>query len=97
MIRTEEPYPSSTPTTLHDWEESVYGKVKEHTPHDAPVQLVKHVVNISYHDANLFHNVITGRSVAGVLHVMNKIPMDWHSKKQSTVETERFASELLSA
>ena len=35
-IRTEEPYLSSIPTTPHDWEESVCGKVKELTPHDAP-------------------------------------------------------------
>ena len=80
-IRTEEPYLSSIPTTPHDWEESVYGKVKEITPHDAPTPFRKHAVTIIYHDANMFHNVITGRSVTGVIHVLNKNPIDWNSKK----------------
>ena len=67
-----------------DWEESVYGKVKELTPHDASAPLGKHVVTISYHDANLHHNIITGRSVTGVLCMLNKTPIDWYSKKQSS-------------
>ena len=59
-IRTEEPYLSSMPATPHDWEGSVYGKVKELTPDDAPTPLGNHVVTISYHDDNLFHNGIPG-------------------------------------
>jgi hypothetical protein len=45
----------------------------------------------------LYHNLITGRSVAGVLHMLNKTPVDWHSKKQSTVETATYGSEFSSA
>jgi hypothetical protein len=42
-----------------------------------------------YVDANLFHGLITGRSVTGILHLVNKTPIDWYvySKKQATVET----------
>ena len=69
------------PATPHDWEESVCGKVKEITTHDAPVPLGNHVVTISYHDANLFYNDITGRSFAGVLRMLSKTPIYWHSKK----------------
>ena len=29
----------------------------------------------------LHHNVITGRSVTGVLHMLNKTIVDWHRKK----------------
>ena len=65
----------------------MYGKVKELTPNDASEPLGNHVVTKSYHDDNLLHNVIAGRSVTGVLHVLNKTPIDWHSKIQSTVET----------
>ena len=90
---TEEPDLSSTTTTPCNWEESVYGKIKELTPHYAPAPQEKHVVTISYHDTNLFHNVISGRSVTGVLHMLNKTPIDWHSKKQSTVETATCGSE----
>ena len=60
-IRTEEPYLSSMPTTPYDWEESTCGNAKELCPYDAPAPLEKHVLTISYHDANLFHNVTTRR------------------------------------
>ena len=48
-------------------------------------------------DANLFHDVITGRSVTAVLHLINKTPIDWYSKKQATVETATFGSEFVAA
>ena len=80
-FRTEEPDMSSIPTASYEWEESVHGKASELLPEDAPAPKGKHVVTISYHDANLYHNVVTGRSVTGVLHFINKTPVDWCSKK----------------
>ena len=77
--------------------ESVCGKVKELTHHDVPAQLENYVVTISYRDEHLCHSVITGRLVTGVLHMMNKSPMDWHSKEQSTVETATHVLENSSA
>ena len=75
----------------------MHGNVTELLPEDAPTPKGKHVVTISYHDDNLYHNVITGRSVTGVLHFLNKTPVDWHSKKQATVETATYGSEYSSA
>ena len=69
----------STPITTYEWEESVYGKVTELMPQKAPAPKVKHVVTVSYYDANMCHNVVTGRSVTGILHFLNKTPIDWHS------------------
>ena len=66
-------------------------------PEDALRSLGKEVVTVSYHDANLYHNVITGRSVTGIIHFVNKTPIDWYSKKQSTVETATYGSEYVSA
>ena len=43
------------------------------------------------------HNVVTGRSVTGILHLLNKTPIDWYSKKQSTVETATYGSEFVAA
>ena len=43
------------------------------------------------------HNIITGRLVTGIIHFVNKIPIDWYSKKQSTVETATYGSEHVSA
>jgi hypothetical protein len=50
-----------------------------------------------YVDANLMHDVMTGRSVIGILHLVNKTPIDWYSKKQATVETATYGSEFVAA
>jgi hypothetical protein len=38
-----------------------------------------------------------GRSVTGILHLMNKTPIEWYSKKQATVETATYGSEFVAA
>ena len=53
------------------------------------------VVTTTYFDANLYHDLLTGRSVTGVLHFFNKTPIDWYSKKQSTVATATYGSEFV--
>ena len=75
-FRTEEADLSGLPDQIFEWETSVYGEVKELAPSDIPPTLGKSVVSVSYHDANLFHNVITGRAVTGILHLLNKTPID---------------------
>ena len=37
--------------------------------------------------------MLSGKAVTGVLHYLNKTPIDWFSKKQATVETATFGSE----
>jgi len=51
----------------------------------------------SFFDANLHHDLISGESVAGVLHQLNKTPINWCSKLQLTVETATFGSEYVAA
>jgi hypothetical protein len=48
-------------------------------------------------DANLMHCKVTGRSCKGVLHMLNQTPIDWYSKRQSTVETATYGSEFVAA
>ena len=81
----------------YDWMYSVYGNVKEQVPHDIPEALGNEVVTTTYVDANLYHDMITGRSVTGVLHLMNGTPIDWFSKRQDTVETATYGSEFVAA
>ena len=50
-----------------------------------------------YVDANLFHDALIGRSVTGILHMINATPIDWYSKKQATVETATYGSESVAA
>jgi hypothetical protein len=66
-------------------------------PKDAPELLGKHVTLSHYIDPNLIHDVMTGKSVTGILHIINKTPLDWYSKKQATVETATYGSEFVVA
>jgi hypothetical protein len=96
-IRTEEPDYSGLAEQDFEWAYSVYGDVREIELTDAPEALGKYVTLTHYVDANLFHDLITGRSVTGILHLINKTPIDWYSKKQATVETATYGSEFVAA
>ena len=96
-VRTEEPDYSGIPEKEFDWERSVYGDVKEEKAANAPKPLGKRVVLSCYKDANLYHDLATGRAVTAVLHVINQTPTDWYSKKQATVETATYGSEFAAA
>ena len=96
-VRTEEPDFSGLPSEPYVWDYSVYGNVQEDIPKDAPEPLGNYVSTTHYVDANLFHDIMTGRSVTGILHLFNKTPMDWYSKKQATVETATYGSEFVAA
>ena len=96
-VRTEEPDFSDLPEKHYKWERTVYGDVKEIIPDDIPRPLGKRVVLTSYVDANLNHDLLTGRSVSGVLHFVNQTPVHWFTKKQPTVETATYGSEFIAA
>ena len=96
-VRTEEPDYSDIPDFNYDWSKSVYGELEEMKPMDAPEPLGQFVTLTHYVDANLMHDVITGRSVTGIIHLLNKTPLDWYSKKQATVETATYGSEFVAA
>ncbi|MEL7196229.1 MAG: reverse transcriptase domain-containing protein [Bacteroidota bacterium] len=96
-VRTAEPDYSALPVQEHDWARSVYGDVCEILPKDAPKPLGKRVTSTHYVDANLMHCMLTGKSVTAVLHILNQMPIDWHTKKQATVETATYGSEFVAA
>ena len=96
-VRTDEPDYSGLPEQELDWATSVYGNISEILPTDAPTPLGKYVTLTHYFDANLYHDMLTGRSVTGLLHLLNKTPIDWYSKKQATVETATYGSEFIAA
>jgi hypothetical protein len=96
-LRVEEPDLSGLPEQDFDWSNTVYGDVKEMVPDDIPDPLGNCVTLIHYYDANLYHDLTTGRSVTGILHLFNKTPIEWYSKKQATVETATYGSEFIAA
>jgi len=96
-VLTKEPDYSQYQDPKYDWSSSVYGDVKEIIPTDIPEPKGKHVTLSHYFDANLYHDMVTGRSVTAILHFLNQTPVDWYSKKQATVETATFGSEFIAA
>ena len=92
--RTEEPDYSDLPHEEYSWDRSVYGDAHELIPDDAPEPLGKAVTHSGYYDANLLHDVVSGKSVTATMHLLNKTVVDWYSKKQGTVETATYASEF---
>jgi len=85
---------SDLPIPEYSWARSVYGDVHEQRPSDAPKPKGKVGRSTTYKDANLYHDLMTGRAVTGVLHFLNGTPIDWYSKKQPTVETATYGSEF---
>lgn len=96
-FRTERPDFSSLVAPLHSWQHSIYGDVREEIPSDIPIPLGKMVTLTHYVDANLLHDWVSGNSVTGVLHFINQTPIDWHTKKQATVETATYGSKFVAA
>ena len=67
---------------MYDWMESVY----EELPHNAPKPKLNPVQTTTYKDANLMHDLTTGRSISSIVHFLNQTPVDCFSKHQSQVE-----------
>lgn len=67
------------------------------TADDYPTTLGKPVVSSTFVDANLYHDLVTGKSVTGIMHLFNKTLVDWYTKKQATVETATYGSEFVAA
>jgi hypothetical protein len=68
----------------HSWEYSVYGNVQEEIPSDVPEAKGQPVRLTCFWDANLMHDLTTGRSCTGVLHVINQT---WRLVREATVDS----------
>ena len=92
-----EPDLSDVASPSYEWMDTVCAGAKELLPHRAPTPKGPYVTTITYVDANLYHDYISGKAVTGVLHLVNQTPVDWYTKKQSTVETATYSSEFVAA
>ena len=50
-----------------------------------------------YKDSDHAHDLVTRRSVTGVLLSINNTPVKWISKQQKTIETSTYGAELVAA
>ena len=77
--------------------ETVYGTPVEDTPSNAPMAKGNPVRTMTYTDANLLHDLVTGRSTTRVLHFFNHTPINSFSKRQHQVESATYSSEFMAA
>ena len=80
IIRTEEADFSDLPDDSNTCNQSIYGNMKEEIPKDIPKKLGKFVVTTYYDGFNLFHDIMTGRSVTGILYLIINTHFDWYPK-----------------
>ena len=76
-----------------DWSQ-FYPEAKEEIPPDMPEPRGKPVQITMFVDASHAANVVTRQSRTGVLIFVNRAPILWYSKRQSTIETSSFGSEF---
>jgi hypothetical protein len=79
-----------------EWSE-FYPDASEELPPDMLDPKGKEAVITVYVDADHAHDVVTRRSVTGILMFINNTPISWTSKRQKTVETSSYGSELVAA
>ena len=95
--RTEMPDLSDLEIQEYDWSRTVYAGSTEEYPKNLPAARGNPVQQLSYVDANLYHDMLSGKAVTALLHMLNQTPIDWFSRKQDTVETATFGSENVAA
>ena len=77
--------------------ETVYVNPTEEIPDDMPTPKGRCVHTSTYCNANLLHDLTMGRSASGILHFLNKTPIDAFSKQQNQVESATYGSEIMAA
>jgi hypothetical protein len=81
---------SREPPVKYDWINSVYGPNPEELSTNMPPPLGNMFRTTTYEDANLVHCLVTGRSMSGIIHLVNQTPTQWFCKKQNVVETATY-------
>ena len=95
-FRVDKPDYSDYKVDKFDWE-YLYREAKEWIPENAPEPKGKEVVTSHFEDSSLYHCKVTGRAVTGIIHMINKTPIEWFSKRQSCVEVSTYGAEFASA
>ena len=65
---------SHLPKQEYEWTRTVYGNIKDEIPRDMPKPLGKRVITTTFLDANILHDIVTGKSVTAVLHFVKHHP-----------------------
>jgi hypothetical protein len=95
--RTNIPDQGNGQPVQHDWTSTVYGNAQEELPSDMPAPKGMVMRIKTYQDAKLYHDLVNGRSMSGIIHLVNQTPLHWFAKKQKTVETATYGPEFMVA
>jgi hypothetical protein len=71
----------------------VYPDAIEEIPKDLPPEKGPRIRMTVYADADHAHDLVTRRSITGILVMLNNTPIRWVSKRQKTVKTSTYGSE----
>jgi hypothetical protein len=97
IIDTSYPDNSVYPVEDHsNWME-FYSDASEEIPKDLPPEKGPWVRMTIYVDADHAHDLVTRRSITGILVILNNTPIRWISKRQKTVKTSTYGSELVAS
>ena len=83
-------------TANHDWIE-FYPDAVEDIPSDKPQPRGELCTLTCFVDADHARDKLTRRSVTGILVLLNNTPISWYSKRQKTVESSTYGSELVAS
>jgi hypothetical protein len=78
-----------------EWKQIYGDNLIEDLPTDMPKPKMKPVDITIYFDASFGSDMLTRRSVTGIVVFLNSTPVKWFCKKQNTVETSTYGSELV--
>ncbi len=82
--------------TADSWGE-YYPDAEEEIPHNVPKSKGKGIKITCYVDADHAHDKLTRRSVTGIIVLVNNTPIKWISKRQKTVESSTYGSEMVAS
>jgi hypothetical protein len=97
IIDTAYPDHSVYPVEDHPNWKDFYPDAEEEIPTDLHVSKGLKVWMTVYVDADCAHDLVTRRSITGILMMLNNTPIRWVSKRQKKVETSTNGSELVAS
>jgi hypothetical protein len=97
IIDTAYPDHSIYPVEDHPNWKDFYPDAEEEIPNDLPMSRGPKVRMTVYMDADQAHDLENRRSITGILMLVNNMPIRWVSKRQKTVETSTYGSELVAS
>jgi hypothetical protein len=95
IVDTTYPDHSIYPFEDHPNWRDFYPDAEEEIPNDLPMSKGPKVRMTVYVDADHAHDLVTRRSITGILMMLNNTPVRWVSKRQKTVESSTYGSKLV--